>query len=92
MATKPRIKYVSNKRPIELDDNLSIVKKSNGVKWNNKTELTNYIDSLYVHPNSDTYLYVECHCGETYTYANKSNVPSSSVTCSCSRKIIEYSS
>lgn len=96
MATKPRIQYKADERPLTLDDNSAIVKrrvnKTTFVNWENKTELTNFIDTLYVHPQSDTYLYVICQCGIEYPYVNKANVPSSNVTCSCGRKVIEYGS
>jgi len=95
MAIKPRVEYRAQLRPLNLDDNASIVKKkinkTHYVNWANKTELTNYIDSLYVHPSSDTYLFIVCQCGNQFSYSNKTNVPSSNVTCNCGRKAIEYS-
>lgn len=92
MATKPVLQHIANERPLSLDDNLPIVKQKNGSLWSNKTALTNYVDSLYVHPDSDTYLYVKCGCGEEYSYTTKTSVPSSNTTCTCGRKIIEYGS
>jgi len=93
MPTKPILQYRGGpERPLTLDGNKAIVKQSDGNLWANKTALTDYIDSLYVPPTSDTYLYVVCQCGTAYTYMLKADVPSSNVTCSCGRKIIEYSS
>lgn len=92
MATKPRLGFTSNKRPQPLDDNAPIVKKNDNTLYANKTELTDYIDLLYVHPSSDTYLYAECECGIEYEYATKNDVPASDVTCTCGRRIIEYNS
>ena len=96
MATKPRIQYQAQERPLALDNDAAIVRKkvnkTTFVNWANKTELTDFIDALYVHPLSDTYLYVICQCGTEYPYTTKANVPSSNVTCSCGRKIIEYGS
>lgn len=92
MATKPVLQHVATKRPLPLDGNLPIVKQKNGDLWANKTALTNYVDTLYVHPNSDTYLHVICGCGEEYSYTTKTSVPSSDVTCTCGRKVIEYGS
>jgi len=91
MATKPVISFVDNKRPTELDGNLPIVKKSDGNLYANKTELVAYIDTLWVHPDSDTYLYIKAHDDEEFIYATKDDVPADTVTATCGRKVIEYS-
>lgn len=92
MATKPVLAFLSKPRPLQLDENASVVKKKTGTSYTDKTELITYIDSLYVHPDSDSYLYVECECGNTYDYANSVAVPATNVVCSCGRNIISYSS
>jgi len=94
MATKPVIGYVANKIPLNTELNVAIVQKkvdkTTFRNWNDKTELTDYVDSLYVHPRSDCYVYVKCQCNTEYEYANKVAVPGTNLTCSCGRKIIEY--
>ena len=91
---KPRISFNSQERPLTLDNNAAIVRKrvnkTTFVNWNNKAELTNFIDSLYVHPLSNTYLYIICQCRREFIYSDKASVPSSNVNCSCGRKVIEY--
>ena len=91
MATKPRISFIAQALlPVELSNN-SLVLKKNGTNYSDKTELTDFIDGLYEHPDSDTYLYCKCQCGEEYSYVDKTSVPDSNTNCTaCSRKIIEY--
>ena len=93
MATKPVISFeAKSKVPVALV-NKSLVAKKTGDNYTNKTERTDYVDTLYVHPSSDTYLYAKCQCGQEYSYVDKAAVPSSNLNCSnCSRKIIEYGS
>lgn len=90
MPVKPRLQCISVNRPLALDNNASLLKKADNINWADKTELTDYIDLLYVSPNSDTYLYVKCDCGIDYIYTEKSDVPSDDVTCSCGRNVIKY--
>lgn len=92
MPTKPRLQYISVKRPLALDGNTSIVKKSDNTNWSNKTELTDFIDLLYVSPSSDTYLYAKCDCNLDYIYVEKADVPGDDVVCSCGRNVIKYGS
>lgn len=95
MAVKPVIMFICEDRmPLVPLLNVSIVRnklsKTNYRNWNDKLELTTYIDSLYVHPLSDCYLCVRCQCGVEYEYENKTSVPSHNITCVCGRKVIEY--
>lgn len=94
MPRKPVIKYQANKIPIEGELNVAIVRKviskTEYVNWADKTEFTNAVDQLYVPPTSDTYVYIICQCSIEYIYADKTEVPSSNLTCTCGRKIIEY--
>jgi len=80
--------------PLTAELNKSIVRmqitKTSYRDWNNKTELTDYIDTLYVPPTSDTYMFIKCQCGTEYVYATKTTVPATNVTCTCGRKVIEY--
>ncbi len=96
MPTKPVVKYTTVEIPVEGDLNVSIVRKkvtkTDYVNWADKQEFTDAVDMLYVPPTSDTYVYIICQCGQEYIYANKTEVPSSSLTCPCGRKVIEYSS
>jgi len=96
MTTKPVISYVANKIPLNTELNVSIVQKkidkTTFRNWNDKTEFTDYVDSLYVHPRSDCYVYIKCQCDTEYVYANKTAVPVSNITCSCGRKVIKYGS
>jgi hypothetical protein len=94
VATKPRISYIASHVPVGLL-NRSIaqhkIDSTNYRNWHNKNELTSYIDTLYNHPQSDTYLAIRCQCGKEYNYVTKNDVPASNVTCECTRKVIEYS-
>jgi hypothetical protein len=97
MAHKPVISYQAEEiLPLTPQLNVSIVRKrltkTSYRNWNNKTEFTDMIDTLYVPPTSDTYVFVKCQCGTEYAYANKTAVPSANTTCSCGRKVIEYGS
>jgi len=58
--------------------------------WNDKKELTDYIDSLYVPSTSNCYLHIKCHCGVEYVYLNKIEVPAENKICICGHKIIVY--
>ena len=94
MPKKPVIKYTTNKLPVNGVLNISIVQKkiskTEYINWADKTEFTNATDLLYVPPTSDTYVYIICQCGIEYIYVDKTEVPSSNLTCSCGRKVIEY--
>jgi hypothetical protein len=95
MATKPVVSYEADQIfPLTTQLNKAIVmkklSKTSYRNWTNKAELTAYVDTLYVPPRSDCYLFVKCQCGVEYTYATKTAVPSANVTCTCGRKVIEY--
>lgn len=95
MAYKPVISYeVQQALPLVSQLNVSIVRKkidkTTYRNWNNKFEFISYVNTLYVHPSSDCYVHIKCQCSTEYNYVNSSVVPSSNVTCSCGRKIIEY--
>jgi hypothetical protein len=97
MATKPVISYIAKEIiPLTPQLNVSIVRKkltkTSYRDYNNKTELTDYVDTLYVPPTSDCIVYVKCQCGAEYEYANKTAVPSVNLTCACGRKVVEYGS
>jgi len=90
MATKPRISYEDK---VTLPNEITpkpLIRKRNGTNWNDKTELTDYIDTLYAPPSSDTYLSAICRCGTEYNYATKNDVPATDFDCSCGREIFEY--
>jgi len=94
MPIKPRISYIEKvSTPVPFPLNTSVVRKRTGstyVNWSSKSELTDYVDTLRPHPDSDTYLYAHCSCGRDYEYSDKTNIPSTSVVCECGRKIIQY--
>ena len=93
MPTKPVIQYVGAKNSTNIEPFAIVRKKidkTTYINWMDKTEFTDFVDLLYVHPRSDTYVYVVCGCGLEYIYTTKVDVPASDVTCSCGRKIIEY--
>jgi len=93
MAHKPRLKVQANASyPLALKNESLVIKRVDDTyeNFSNKTDLTDFIDTLYDPPTSDTYLQAICGCGRDYTYATKAAVPISNVTCSCGRKIIEY--
>ena len=94
MPVKPIIYYEANVVPTELHNNSAIVRKkvdeTTYVNWANKAELTDFIDLLYVHPLSDTYLAITCQCGREYNYTAKADVPKGDVACSCGREVIVY--
>ena len=97
MSTKPVISYeVNQKIPLDTELNVSIVRKkltkTSYRNWNDKTEFVDYVDTLYVPPTSDCYVYIKCQCGELFEYVDSSAVPSDNVICSCGRKVIEYGS
>ena len=90
MAIKPRIQY---KDAVTLPNEITqkpLIRKKSGTNWADKAELTDYVDSLYVAPTSDTYLQAICRCGEEYSYASKEDVPATDFDCSCGREIFEY--
>lgn len=96
MATKPRITYLATGlMPLRGVLNTSIsrkkIDKSTYRDWQEKNELTSFIDTLYVDPKSDTYLLIICQCGTEFNYATKSDVPTSSVICNCGRNVLIYS-
>jgi len=90
MANKPVISYVANETILNIPIVRKKVSKTSYVNWTDKTEFTNYVDTLYVPPTSDCYVYIKCQCGIEYEYENKTAVPESNLTCSCGRKVIEY--
>ena len=95
MPTKPVISYVATAiRPLSSQLNVSIIQKkvdkTTYTNFADKTEFTNFVDTFYVPPTSDCYVFVQCQCGMEHTYADKTEVPSSNLTCSCGRKILEY--
>lgn len=96
VPTKPVVKYTTIEVPINGNLNVPIVRKkvtkTEYVNWADKTEFTDAVDLLYVPPTSDTYVYIICQCGQEYIYVDKTEVPSSNLTCSCGRKVIEYGS
>lgn len=95
MPVSPVIKYETTVLPLNDQFNLSIVRKRTDVdyiNWANKTELTDFVDSLYVPPKSDTYMYIICQCGAEYIYVTKDDVPDTNVVCSCGRNVLIYGS
>ncbi len=93
-VVKPVISYTTNKIPLIPQLNVSIIRKQESPSyfrnWNNKTEFTNFVDTLYVPPTSNCYVYIRCQCRSEYAYASKTEVPDGNITCHCGRKVIEY--
>jgi len=90
MAIKPRIQY---KDTVFLPSEITqkpLIRRRDGINWADKAELTDYVDSLYVAPTSDTYLQAICKCGLEYSYTTKEDVPDTDFDCSCGREIFEY--
>jgi hypothetical protein len=91
---KSVISYISIKSRFLLD--ISIVRKKMSKtsyrNWKKKNEFTDYVDSLYVPPHCQHYVYILCSCGEEYFYADKEEIPEESFVCNCGQKVIEYSS
>ena len=94
MAYKPRLKFQAEANyPLTLKNESLIIKrvaKNTYENFADKIDLTDYIDTIYDPPTSDTYLQAICSCGIDYSYATKTAVPAANVTCSCGRKILEY--
>lgn len=92
MATKPVINYqAGSDNPITRP--ISVVQKRLEVgyeNWANKTEMTDFVDQLFVPPTSDSYINIVCSCGLEYDYVDKAAVPSVDLDCSCGRKLIKY--
>lgn len=88
----PIVGYKANKLPFVLE--LPIVRKristNKGRNFNDKAELTAFIDSIKPSRRVDGYLGITCSCGKQYDYAVKNNVPSSNVVCSCGRDVLIY--
>jgi len=96
MATKPRVKYQADAKFPAMMMSIPVVRnrisKKDYVNFTNKTELIDFIDSLYEPPSSDTYMQVICSCGMEHAYTTSTDVPNSNVTCSCGRVLIKYGS
>ena len=93
--TKPRISYIGTSLPLSAFNDPIVRQKLNKTSyqdWTNKTALTNYVDSLYVHPDSDVYLHVKCGCGIDYAYTLQADVPAVNTNCTCGRKLFKYAS
>lgn len=95
MATKPIISYAAQQiLPLIPELNVSVVRKkvdkTTYRNWTNKTELTDYVDQLYVPPTSNCYLFIKCQCNMEHEYTNKTDVPATNLTCTCGRKLVEY--
>lgn len=87
---KPIITYKRDSLlPLELS-NRSLICKRDGSEFANKQELTDFVDTLYVPPTSDTYILANCSCSRNYSYATKEDVPEENINCVCERKILEY--
>jgi len=93
---KPRILYRGTLLPTAITNNHPIIRqkidKTTYQNWANKTALTDFVDSLYTPPDSDTYLYLKCGCGLEYIYATKTDVPAANTNCSCGQKLFQYGS
>jgi hypothetical protein len=97
MICKPVISYAAEQiLPLNENLNKSIVSKkltkTSYRNWNDKDEFVSYVDSLYVPPTSNCYVYIRCQCGAEYDYPSKVGVPSENLICGCGRKVIEYGS
>jgi hypothetical protein len=95
MPTKPVIQYLDSKRPIEITNGCLVRKKidkTTYVNWMNKAEFTNYVDQLYVNPQSDTYVDIICSCSKEYAYTTSADVPATNLVCACGRQLITYGS
>lgn len=58
--------------------------------WNDKLELTNYIDSLPVPNGVECCLYIKCHCSAEHKFLTKEDIPDKNFLCKCGRNLIEY--
>lgn len=92
---KPIVSYQAGKLFAPLM-NLSVVQKRISKRecrnYNDKQEFTDYVDSINASPTVDGYVSIICCCGKEYDYANKTEIPSSNLTCDCGRKLIVYGS
>ena len=90
---KSIIRYQASKVPVASNLNISVaqrsVSKTESTNWADKAELVSFADQLYSPPSAD-YLQIICQCNAEYAYATKADVPSTNVTCSCGRKLIEF--
>lgn len=92
---KPIISFQANQVvPLTQQLNTSIIRKKVSKteyrNWDSKTELTDFVDTIYKPPTSDCYIFVKCQCGKEYEYIDKTEVPSENLTCTCGRKILQY--
>lgn len=89
---KPVIAYAAHTLPMMLE--FPIIRKRISEKldrnFNNKTEFTNYVDSIKASQTVDSYVGITCSCGKKYDYATKNAIPSSNVVCTCGRDILIY--
>ena len=94
MAIKPIVKYQADAKfpMISISVIRKRISKNNYVNFTDKTDLIDFVDSLYEPPSSDTYMQVICSCGIEYPYATSTDVPSSDLSCSCGRVILKYGS
>lgn len=93
MVKKPVISYVAT--PGRTTLNISIVlkklSKTSYRNWKDKAEFTDFVDTLYVPPKSNCYVFVRCQCLTEYIYGDKTEIPENSKICDvCGRKVIEY--
>ena len=88
----PIVSYSATKLPFVLE--LSIVRRRVSVtadrNFNDKAELTAFVDSIRASRRVDGYVGVTCSCGNKFDYATKNDVPSTDVVCSCGRDVLIY--
>ncbi len=89
---KPIVAYMANKLPFVLE--LPIVRRrvseTADRNFNDKAELTAFVDSIRASVTVDGYVGVTCSCGHQYDYVTKNDVPSTDVVCACGRDVLIY--
>ena len=71
----------------------SIVQKRDGNtlrNFNDKSELTSFVDSIKPSITVTGYVAVKCSCGHDHEYNTKDDVPAVDVVCTCGRQVITY--
>ncbi len=88
----PIVAYSASSLPFVLE--LPIVRKrvsqTEERNFNDKAELTAFVDSIRASRRVDGYVGIVCSCGHKYDYVTENDVPSTSVVCTCGRDVLIY--